>query len=611
MCGIYGSTRLYSDDIVKQKLNYMKFRGPNHQEFQKIKKLNDEQIILGHVRLAILDLDKRSNQPFKYNENIVIVFNGEIYNYQELKHTYLGDVDFSTESDTEVICAMYEKFGKDCVKFFNGMFAFVIFDKQKNILVGARDRLGKKPFYYNLTAASFEFASQLNSIRFDNNFTISQQSRKFYLLNGYIPDPYCICEEVSKLRAGQLFTLTLETYEMKIEQYWDIFSNSYGFEKPKCYSEAKEQLKDLLFDSVKIRLNADVPIGMFLSGGIDSSLSSAIISRLTNKIEAYTIGFNDPKYNESTYANDIANYLGIPIHIKYCEGKDMLDSFDNYCAFYDEPFADHSLIPTSYLVEQARKNVTVAIGGDGGDELFFGYYRYFGLKKKKQFYNIPYSIRKNIYNIIKNIYNNHNINLLRYKTLEEAYLARGDYGFLFDTELFDIFELVKKLPDYHYLFNERGLLKYADYDIKHYLNNCINTKTDRASMRYSLELRSPLMDYRVAEYSRLLPYEYLYDNKLGGKKILKDILYEMVPRQLLDRPKTGFCAPVGNWFKNELKDLFIDRVSMDNLMIFIPELNSLKIIKLRDEFLKGINDSETTFFKIFSYIEWCLHYNIK
>lgn len=611
MCGIYGTTKLYSDDIVKQKLNLMKFRGPDHQEFHKIKKLNGEQVILGHVRLSILDLDKRSNQPFKFNENIVVVFNGEIYNYQELKRTYLGDVEFRTESDTEVICAMYEKFGKDCVKFFNGMFAFVIFDKQKNLLFGARDRLGKKPFYYNLTATGFEFASQLNAIRFSNDFTISQQSRKFYLLNGYIPDPYCIYEKVSKLRAGQLFTLNLETYEMNIEQYWDIFSNSCGFERPRCYNAAKEQLKDLLFDSVKIRLNADVPIGMFLSGGIDSSLSSAIISKLTNNIEAYTIGFNDPQYNESTFANNIANYLGIPIHIEYCEGKDMLDNFNNYCEFYDEPFADHSLIPTSYLVEQARKNVTVAIGGDGGDELFFGYYRYLGLKKKKLFYNIPYSIRKSVYNIVNNFYNNHNINLLRYKTLEEAYLARGDYGFLFDIELFDIFDLVKKLPDYDYLFNERGLLKYADYDIKHYLNSCINTKTDRASMRYSLELRSPLMDYRVAEYSRLLPYEYLYDNKLGGKKILKEILYEMIPGQLIDRPKTGFCAPIGNWFKNELKDTFIDRVSMDNLRRFIPELDSLKVMKLRDDFLNGINNSETTFFKIYSYIEWCLHYNIK
>lgn len=306
MCGIYGSTKLYSDETVRHKLKLMKFRGPDHQEFQQIKKLNGEDVTLGHVRIAIMDLDQRSNQPFKYNDNITIVFNGEIYNFEELKNSYLSDVVFRTSSDTEVICAMYEKYGKDCVKFFNGMFAYVIFDKAKNILTGARDRLGKKPFYYHLTANSFEFASQLSPLSYKNDFSISDFSRKLFLTYGYIADPYCIYNEVSKLKAGELFTLNLDTYNIEIEKYWDIFTNSCHFTIPKSYEEARDQVKELLFNAVKIRLKADVPVGMFLSGGVDSSLVSAIVSKFNRNITAYTIGFNDARYNESNHANAVA-----------------------------------------------------------------------------------------------------------------------------------------------------------------------------------------------------------------------------------------------------------------------------------------------------------------
>lgn len=605
MCGIYGSTKWYSDGILRHKLNFMKFRGPDHQEFQRVKKLNGGEVTLGHVRLAIMDIDARSNQPFQYNDNITIVFNGEVYNYKELKRQYLSDVSFRTSSDTEVICAMYQRFGKDCVRYFNGMFAYVIFDKQKNILVGARDRLGKKPFYYYLTDTSFEFSSQLNPIVYGNPFTISEMARKQFLLNGFISDPYCIYSEVSKLRAGQQFVLDLDTFHISIEQYWDIFSNSCGFDSPKNYEEAKEQVRDLLFDSVKLRLNADVPVGMFLSGGIDSSLTSAIVAQFNRNICAYTIGFNEKGFNESAHANNVAQVLGIPIKINYCEGADMLDVVNGISEYFDEPFADNSLIPTSLLAQKTRQDVTVAIGGDGGDELFYGYNNYFVLPTRKKIMRWP-NWSRHLMSWLISPFQSYTFwsQFLLYPDLPTAYISQGYYGFSSIAERYDRQQIASNLPDVSYLYSQRGLLAYSDYDIKHYMNSCINTKADRAAMRSSLELRSPIMDYRLAEYSRLLPYDYLYSDELGGKRILKDILFDMVPRDIMERPKSGFAAPIMNWFREDLRDSFIDVVSYNNIMNYLPELDPNQIIKDRDHVLSNMSDNNPFLFKIYTYINW-------
>lgn len=608
MCGIYGTTLKTHKEKVLGKLALINHRGPDFTGVANYEICGGNVLYLGHVRLSIIDIDVRSNQPFDYNENISIVFNGEIYNYQELKAKYFGGKLFRSQSDTEVICALYEKFGSNCVQYMNGMFAFVIYDKKNSILFGARDRLGKKPFYYLKNNDGFEFCSQISPISCDKNLVVNELSRKFYILNGYIPDPYTIYNEVQKLRAGCCFTYNLNTTELSIEQYWDIDSNTSKFQIPSTYEEAKDTIRDLITDAVRLRLRSDVPVGMFLSGGIDSSLTAGIISKLNNNIHAYSIGFNDAAFNESDYAKDVANHLGIPLEVTMCEGEEMKRVFSDYEKYFDEPFADHSLIPTSLLCEKARYKVTVAVGGDGGDELFFGYYRYLMLSKKEKFYKIPYVLRKSVYDIIHHYSGNHNIDLLRYTDLQESFIGRGDYGFLYDTATFDAISLSKSLPDVPYLYRDRGLLAYSDYDMKHYLNSCINTKTDRASMRTSLELRSPLMDYRLAEYSRLLPLEYVYDNNTGGKRILKDLLYEMVPRELVDRPKTGFVAPVGGWFRGDLKEHFLDIFTTSNIEKYLPELDAVKTINLRDKFLGDMPVNFTTIFKYYSYIKWGLLY---
>ncbi len=267
MCGIYGSTFRYDDETIDRKLSSMLFRGPDFHAFKRYHLPAEQQLTFGHVRLSILDLDARSNQPFDYSEDISIVFNGEVYNFEDLKTQYLQDVPLRTTSDTEVICALYDKMGGKCVSLLNGMFSFVIYDRRNNKLFGARDRLGKKPFYYRWDKNGFEFASQPEAIHIANDFRIDSRSRAFYFFNGYIPDPYCIWSELKKLRAGQYFSYDLHTNSLEISSYWDIFSNTCKFQRPKTYGEAKDVVRELLFDSVRLRLRADVPVGMFLSGG--------------------------------------------------------------------------------------------------------------------------------------------------------------------------------------------------------------------------------------------------------------------------------------------------------------------------------------------------------
>ena len=606
MCGIYGSTKLYTDDVVSHKLSLIKFRGPDYHAFRREKSINGEVITLGHVRLSILDLDKRSNQPFVHNDNITIVFNGEIYNYEALKRSYLSDYTFRTKSDTEVICAMYEKYGCECVKYFNGMFAFVIFDKTKNILIGARDRLGKKPFYYHLTHKTFEFASQVKSLAYGNHFNVNPISRQLFLIKGYIPDPYCIYEDISKLRAGCYFTLDLETFKMNIQQYWDISSNSCNFTIPYSYEEAKEQVHELLSDAVKIRLNADVPVGMFLSEGIDSSLVSAMVSKMNHNITAYTIGFNDSKYNESNYAYEVTKSLGIPIKINYCEGNELIDILQDINYYFDEPFADNSLVPTSLLCNKTKSDVTVALGGDGGDELFFGYTYYQSLQKRERLYKmVPQLIRRGAASLME-LFSIYDYSSLRCSDIHEAMLRGESYGKLYGSNIFNIASITDLIQDKSYLDKKKVVFSLSDFDMKVYLNSCINTKADRASMRSSLELRSPLMDYRLAEYSRLIPYKFHYTPENGGKSILKDILYTYVPKHIIDRPKSGFISPLNRWFNNELKSHLMDIVNNESISCYLPEMDSKSIVRFRDKFFSNSVQKYTgILFKIYTYINWC------
>ena len=611
MCGIFGTTRRYERSIVEHKLELMNFRGPDHTGMEEIRTPDGETLTLGHVRLSIIDLDSRSNQPFVYTDDISIVFNGEVYNFLELKKQYLCDVTLRTESDTEVICAMYEKYGLDSVKLFNGMFAFVIYDRRKNLMVGARDRLGKKPLYYWHEGKNLEFASQPKVIKYANDFHIDATARQFYLLQGVIPDPYSPFEEVKKLRAGECFTFNLSSGKLDIQTYWDVDTNSCGFTAPKSYDEAKQMVKDLLFDAVRLRLNANVPVGTFLSGGIDSSLICAIVSKFNKDLCAYTAGFDNQQFDESHFAVDVARSLGVPIKVCPCTGDDLMNVFNDYITYFDEPFADDSLIPSSLVAEKARQDVTVILGGDGGDELFYGYPKYEWTKARLHQYKKPYWLRKLFTPYFKHKGGEGEVMQSTQHDYADVYRSLGMFCYdMGGAEKFDRITLGKQQPDMKYLQNkQRGILAYSDYDMKTFMN-AVNQKVDRATMRCSLELRSPIMDYRVAEYSRLLPYAYMINGDLGLKRILKDILYEMVPRDLLDRPKRGFVPPTKDWFRGELKEELLDIVSHDNIKQLIPELDADKFIPLRNDFVKGKEINSRMLFTIYTYIMWYKTYYI-
>lgn len=611
MCGIFGTTRCYKRSIIKKKLELMNFRGPDHTGMEVIRTPDGETLTLGHVRLSIIDLDSRSNQPFVYTDDISIVFNGEVYNFLELKKQYLGDVTLRTESDTEVICAMYEKYGLDSVKLFNGMFAFVIYDRRKNIMVGARDRLGKKPLYYWHEGKNLEFASQPKVIKYANDFHIDATARQFYLLQGVIPDPYSPFEEVKKLRAGECFTFNLASGKLDIQTYWDVDTNSCGFTAPKSYDEAKQMVKDLLFDAVRLRLNANVPVGTFLSGGIDSSLICAIVSKFNKDLCAYTAGFDNQQFDESHFAVDVARSLGVPIKVCPCTGDGLMNVFNDYITYFDEPFADDSLIPSSLVAEKARQDVTVILGGDGGDELFYGYPKYEWTKARLHQYKKPYWLRKLFTPYFKHKGGEGEVMQSTQHDYADVYRSLGMFCYdMGGAEKFDRITLGKQQPDMKYLQNkQRGILAYSDYDMKTFMN-AVNQKVDRATMRCSMELRSPIMDYRVAEYSRLLPYAYMINGDLGLKRILKDILYEMVPRDLLDRPKRGFVPPTKDWFRGELKEELLDIVSHDNIKQLIPELDADKFIPLRNDFVKGNEINSRMLFTIYTYIMWYKTYYI-
>lgn len=609
MCGIYGSTILYNESQVKDKLKRTSFRGPDHMGW-KFNNYNKNDVIFGHNRLSILDLDARSNQPLSYQDKIEIVFNGEIYNFQEIKiKLYNKGYIFKTTSDTEVICAAYLEYGEACVIHFNGMFAFVIYDKRKNLFFGARDRLGVKPFYYYHNGKDFEFASQISSIQLHNsNLSVSRKAIQSYLTWGTIPDPLSIFNEVSKLRPGNSFIFDLNTGNLNIKIYWDIdYKGENKFSG--SYSEAKSHLKTLLSDAVKIRMFADVPVGVFLSGGIDSSLIAAMaVETSQTKVKTFSVKFNDKGFDESKYAQQVANHLKTEHNIIECSYKEGLGLIENLHHYYDEPFADSSAIPSMLLAKHTKQQVSVALSGDAGDESFIGYQRYDWIKKGAYFMQIPYPVRL-ILSKLTALAPNYRLKILSefmaYKSINMAYLDSLTGQNFSDSK--DVEELKYLMHD-----NKNLLERVSDFDIKTYLNWDINTKVDRATMAYSLEARAPLMDYRVVEFARSLPTEYKFKGK-NQKRILKDILFDYVPKEIFNRPKAGFTMPFEKWFREDLKDYVLSELNFDSLNE-IPSINVEEVTSKIKDHLDGRSNQYPLIWKLLVLKQWLNHnkdYEIK
>ncbi len=528
-------------------------------------------VALGFRRLSIIDI-RGGHQPLSNEDgSIQVVFNGEIFNYRELRRGLEGTGHrFRTDSDTETIVHLYEDLGTECFEKLNGMFAIAIWDSHKEQIILARDRLGKKPLYYSHRSGQLAFASELKSLAMIEDLPrkVDPGAIDLFLTYQYIPHPHTIYQGISKLSPGHFAVYRHD--QLKVQNYWHIdWTKTTSMGK----AEASDQLRELLTDSVRIRLRSDVPLGTFLSGGVDSSLISAIAQKeLSEPVRTFSIGFSEKDFDETHFARMVADKIGSQ-HQQFEVAPDALQVLDQLAYHFDEPFGDSSAIPTWYLSELTRKQVTVALSGDGGDELFMGYPRYAALwlseatkswnpfsklLQGKWLQGLPVSDRRN--SIVRK--------LKRYgEALGQSPVRRymnwiQIFGEASRIELYRD-DFVEQLPnrDPVYFIEEawgrlgkRDLLSKASLgDLQTYLPCDLMTKVDIASMAHSLEVRQPFLDYRLVEWAAALPPELKFRH-MKGKRLLRDAFQGLIPDPIWTRPKMGFGVPIAKWFKGPLRE---------------------------------------------------------
>jgi asparagine synthase (glutamine-hydrolysing) len=594
MCGIYITNIPFSEEEVKQKLELIMYRGPDHTGIDKI-----DDLTFGHLRLSILDIDVRSHQPMQF-EGFTIVFNGEIYNFQEIKKE-LSDLGyiFNTTGDTEVLLKGYIEWGESIVPKLNGMFAFAIYNASTRKIFCSRDRLGVKPFYYSWKEGKFEICSQLRPI--SQNKVIDEDAISMYLDCTYIPSPYTVYKDVYKLPPGNNIEIDLNTQKITIKEYWNLKEVT---DEGLSYKDAKDQLHKLLKDAVKIRLQADVPFGSFLSGGIDSALISSIAAKIYKEpIKTFSIGFEDPKYDESKIAAQYAKIMGSVHTETICKPEDILQMLPKLIEVYDEPFGDSSALPSLLLNKVTKQYVTMALSGDGGDESFLGYNHFDWVAKFKNLIKVPFGIRIIASKMLW-------ANALKSKTEPIRRILNIKSKNEFIAGIFVGYNSIVKKRNLDWLSNYSGYKFWskdlfqstADLNIKLWLENDSNVKVDRASMAYSVEVRSPFLDYRIIEFARTLPLSYRYVS--GRKKrILRDILKEYIPEEVFDQPKRGFAVPIGQWIRKELKDEFIENLS-DDFLNQVPNLNVAKFKKMFQDHLQEKADYSSYIWRVFVLSKW-------
>lgn len=563
MCGICGfiSKQNITLDQLKCMNNTMYHRGPDDSGEEIYTMKDGYEIGLAQRRLAIMDLSPLGHQPMhSENKRVSVVYNGEIYNFKELREE-LSDYSFRSNCDTEVIIAAYLKWGIKCVHKFNGMFAICIYDRQDEKVYLIRDRIGKKPLYYEWKDGNLVFASELKPIMERPGFQkkIRREVLSRYLFQQYIAEPDSIFEDVFKLEPGSI--LEYQNGQIQTYKYWDIKEVYHRMQKTpvKDYGQAKEELKQLLKKSVASRMIADVPLGTFLSGGYDSSLITAIAQEhAAEPVKTFSIGFHEERYNEAKYAKQVADYLGTNHTELYISEKEMFDMVESIPTYYDEPFADSSQIPSMLVSELARKKVTVVLSGDGGDEFFCGYNIYDNVKQAQMLDFLGgithgvcgcLGIEEKLPFRVRVVAGNRNRET---KTQFGAsnYIVRANKMVLGDG-------IPCQYPIESTYEVKNWQIRRMLLDMDTYLPGDILCKVDRASMKYSLEARCPILDKDVMEYSFRLEHNLKYSNGIK-KRILKDIAYDYIPKELLDRPKVGFGVPLDKWLRGPLKEQLVD-----------------------------------------------------
>lgn len=587
MCGITGFvdfTRNSTAESLRSMVCTLNHRGPDDKGTEVVE-TDYAKVGMGQSRLSIIDLSEGGHQPMRLGQ-LVIVYNGEIYNFQEIKEklTQLGH-SFQSNSDTEVILHAFQEWGDKAVHRFIGMFAFVIFDEDKLEVKCFRDRTGVKPFYYWFRDDLFLFGSELKALAEHPKFTkeVEEKVLPSYLQHGYIPSPYSIFKDCFKLEPGHYLTLDLTTKGLSKHIYWSVLDY---YAQPKLdirYKEAKDQLHELLVSAFQYRMVADVPVGVFLSGGYDSTAVTAILqAHSDSQLQTFTIGFEEGN-NEAPYAKKTANFLGTK-HTEYiCTTSEAQEIIPQLPYFYDEPFGDSSAIPTTLVSRLARKTVTVALSADGGDEVFCGYNSYFRLNQlNNQLNRVPNSLKpavSRLYPLIKAVKTGANPDLQHKAASAVESLNKDELK-----QLQLLFQRMNEKPQYYVASFFKHPVKSTPSPFAHngvhfsdplevamavgyqsYLQNDILTKVDRATMSISLEGREPLLDHRIIEFAARLPLSFKYGGGNNGKKILKDIVHEYAPKEMMDRPKSGFSLPIYRWLRNDLSYLLDEYLSEEAL----------------------------------------------
>lgn len=592
MCGIagyYSPDSLFSKGDLNQMTTCLAHRGPDAEGHY-----SDQICGLGHRRLSIIDLSDRANQPlYSADGRYVIIYNGEVYNFTEIGAQLKGNTQisgnafkFRTNSDTEVILEAFAAYGTDFVHQLNGMFAIAIYDIQKQELYLFRDRLGIKPLFYYWDGSNLAFASELKSLRklTQLEFRINHQAIKEYLHLGYIPAPATIYKRFFKLESGSWMKISREG--MSKNRYWvpqNKLSNTLINDK----EQAMVKLSDLIMSSVQYQLKSDVPFGVFLSGGIDSSLITAQAVGLSSiQVNTFSIGFEENSHSESEYAKAVARYLNTSHHEFIVSYKDAIDMIETVLDIYDEPLADSSSIPTMMVSKLAKQYVTVTLSGEGGDELFFGYGSHrWARRLSNPVVNSSRRILAAVFSKMSSRYQRI-AKLLDYgpETDMKYHIFSQEQYFFTEKEIDSLLVNKTEQPialaletDYRLFLRVQEPATYPDnlivkerrlnameqqalFDLNNYLQDDLLTKVDRASMHYSLETRVPYLDHRLVELALNIHPELKFKDNIS-KYILKEILYQYIPKKLFERPKQGFAIPLNKWLRKELSYLIDEYLS--------------------------------------------------
>lgn len=625
MCGITGWASLDSrtppaegaNDLLHSMCERMTHRGPDSEGL-----LVTNGAALGMRRLAIIDLVTGEQPVFNEDKSVAVILNGEIYNYREIRRQLeQRGHSFASQSDTEVLPHLYEEYADQMVQHLNGMFAFALWDSKRRRLLIARDRFGEKPLYWGVFDNTLLFASEPKVLLAHPSVksALNLQALRQYLSFDYVPAPLSIYQGINKLPAAHI--LTLENGRVETEPYWCLSYKTA--QPPPTETEAAEHLLELLADSVRLRLVSDVPLGVLLSGGVDSSTVAALAVRASSEaVKTFSISFAESSFDESFYARAVAKYLGTDHHEERLSANLAANLVSEIGSWMDEPFSDPSLVPTYLLSRFTRKHVTVALGGDGGDELFAGYPMYRGHRWAENYSKIPRALRAGIIEPMVGMLPVKTRNLsfdykatrfitgARYERVARHHIWFGSFNPA-EQEMLLAPEILRTTDadiyrDARRMFTECDssdvVEQMQSLDARLYLAEDILTKVDRASMAVSLEVRAPFLDPRVAEFAASLPPNY----KLRGRKtkyILKRAIKDHLPAFVTRRGKKGFGVPVAEWLKGKLRPLARDLLSPDRVRK-AGVFNAEYVTKLQDEHERGVANHRKLLWTLLMFELW-------